>query len=613
MVVEKSRRGRGRGRVATFCVVVAFWIPLRAQEVETVGTPLELESFVVSAARERFLDRLNPGQAVFEVSAESLRASQASSLGEALAALPGVGSASFGPAVGRPVIRGLSGERVRVLADGLATGDASAVSPDHAVALDPRLLRAVTVVRGPASLFYGNSALGGAVDVETRVLPERPGGAASGLGELSYHGVTDGVDAWLGGETPALGGRFAVHALWREHGDQAIPGLARRTDVPLGHSHGNSELTEEPNPRGRLPDSGQRGETLTLGWKGGRGPLEGGAGVVVHALRYDVPFHSHSDETGSEVREVAGVSLDLRQHRIFGEGQRTLLRGPLDSLHLRAAHTAYAHDELEGGLVQSSFAIRSQEVVLEGFREAREGGAWEFALGLYGGHETFSSRTRNNPSGAVFPGTESWDGALYGVARGVHGRWTTTLAGRLEGHRLALRDFDGFSRNYTTPTFALGGISRSVAVGASRRPTLPRSVPPARVNSLPTAGISPPASSSAARSSSSPAPTSPPSGEGRAKPGSPGTADWGPCASTPLSSISTGSIFCGARPSPTTPRVCRSSIMFSDRPAFRAANWKLSSRDAPSDSTAGARVSGSTSCGAALNGSRMGPACPCLA
>lgn len=417
---------------------------------------IEMEPFTVSAERDALLDRLNPAQTVLDISADALRVNQASSLGEALEGLPGVGSASFGPAVGRPVIRGLSGQRVRVLADGLGTGDASAVSPDHAVALDPRLLRSATVVRGPASLFYGNSAIGGAVDVETRILPNVAKGPWEGVGELTFHSATDGRDLWLGGETPAAGGRLALNALWRDHGDQSIPGLARRTDVPLGHSHGNSGLTEEPNPNGTLPNSGQSGKTFTLGWKSQNGPLESGIGGVAHAVTYGVPFHSHSDVTNSEVREVQDVHIDLRQYRVFGELERSFEGGPVDSAHLRTSFTDYAHDEIEAGTVESSFAIDSEEAVLELFREAREGGSWELATGLHGSHESFRSRTQTNAAGAIFPATESWNGALFGVTKIQYGRWASTLASRFEIHRLALSEFDGYGRTYSTPTFSIG-------------------------------------------------------------------------------------------------------------------------------------------------------------
>ncbi|MCY1558604.1 putative TonB-dependent receptor [compost metagenome] len=75
--------------------------------------------------------------------------------------MPGVHSSSFGAGASRPVIRGLDGARVRVLSDGVDTLDASTISPDHAVSLEPLLVERIEVLKGPATLLYGGGAIGG--------------------------------------------------------------------------------------------------------------------------------------------------------------------------------------------------------------------------------------------------------------------------------------------------------------------------------------------------------------------------------------------------------------------------------------------------------------------
>ena len=82
-------------------------------------------------------------------------------LGETVASLSGVQSSHFGPGVGRPIIRGLDGARVSVLANGLSTLDVSTVSVDHAVSVEPFLADSIEVLKGPANLFFGNGAIGG--------------------------------------------------------------------------------------------------------------------------------------------------------------------------------------------------------------------------------------------------------------------------------------------------------------------------------------------------------------------------------------------------------------------------------------------------------------------
>src|SRR5690606_40240082 len=105
-------------------------------------------------------------------------------------------------AAAAPVIRGLSGERILVLQDGLRTGDLAGSAVDHTVTVDPLAASRVEVVRGPAALLYGNNALGGVVNVISDDVPvdapPRAGVEAAGQAE----------SAPAGGGT-AAGGRVA--------------------------------------------------------------------------------------------------------------------------------------------------------------------------------------------------------------------------------------------------------------------------------------------------------------------------------------------------------------------------------------------------------------------
>ncbi len=82
-------------------------------------------------------------------------------LGETLDRLPGVSSTTFGPNASRPVIRGLDGDRVRLLQNGVGVSDASALSFDHAVSVDPLLVERVEVVAARRRCLYGGTAIGG--------------------------------------------------------------------------------------------------------------------------------------------------------------------------------------------------------------------------------------------------------------------------------------------------------------------------------------------------------------------------------------------------------------------------------------------------------------------
>ncbi|HET6342314.1 MAG TPA: DUF2012 domain-containing protein [Gemmatimonadota bacterium] len=104
-------------------------------------------------------------QPVGVLEGRDLAARREATLGETLSDEPGVSSTYFGPGASRPVIRGLGGDRIRILEGGVGTGDASTTSPDHAISHDPLSAERIEIVRGPATLLYGSSAIGGVVNV----------------------------------------------------------------------------------------------------------------------------------------------------------------------------------------------------------------------------------------------------------------------------------------------------------------------------------------------------------------------------------------------------------------------------------------------------------------
>ncbi len=184
------------------------------------------EMFIQSSA---FDDQsiLNMSQPVQLLSGDALEKLKASSLGETLANQLGVSATYFGPASGRPVVRGLTGNRVRVQQDGISSLDVSALSPDHAVAIEPLLIDVVEIVKGPATLLYGNGAFGGVVNIEDGRIPrEIPGSKLTGAAEIRGDTAADEQSLVLrldGGEH-----EFAWHvdAFSRRTDDVEIPSNA---------------------------------------------------------------------------------------------------------------------------------------------------------------------------------------------------------------------------------------------------------------------------------------------------------------------------------------------------------------------------------------------------
>lgn len=349
------------------------------------------------------------------------------SLGDTLANQAGVASSYFGPGAGRPIIRGLSGDRVRVLQDGIGSGDASSTSPDHAVSIDPLTAERIEIARGPATLLYGSSAIGGAVNVLTNAIPESiPGSAITGDLALRGGTVADETSGSL-----KLDGRAGSRVAWhlegfaRDTGDYDIPG-----DAVIGGEHEE----EDPTP-GVLENSSIEAEGGTFGvsYVGDRGFL--GVSVSGYGTNYGIPGAGHGHEEGEEHQgeegeeleeEEGGVRIDLEQRRIDLKGAWRELGGFVDRLQLRLGSTDYEHTELEGDEIGTVFTNESLEARLEVIQ--RRSGKWHGSFGLQFGDRDFAAigeEAFTPPST-----TEKW--ALFLFEELDNESWRFQLGGRFE-------------------------------------------------------------------------------------------------------------------------------------------------------------------------------------
>src|SRR2546426_3893660 len=143
--------------------------------VTLLRTSVTIEPVTVTATRAP-IPALESPLATAALSGEQLRREQSVSLAHALAQLPGVRALTTGQQIGKPVIRGLAGARVLVLADGSRLEDYS-WSDEDGPSVDARLAQRVEGIRGPARGLYGSDALGGVVNVIPAELPDANGGA----------------------------------------------------------------------------------------------------------------------------------------------------------------------------------------------------------------------------------------------------------------------------------------------------------------------------------------------------------------------------------------------------------------------------------------------------
>src|SRR6201987_4984994 len=156
---------------------------------------------------------------------QELRRNGASTLGDLLFEKPGITGSEFAPgASSRPIIRGLDVNRVRIQEDGVGANGASDLGEDHFVPVDPLTSDQVEVIRGPATLRFGSTAMGGVVETtNNRIptsIPSRGFGAEiRGAGTSVNNGI-DGAALLDGG-----GGNIAVHAdaFGRKADDYRVP------------------------------------------------------------------------------------------------------------------------------------------------------------------------------------------------------------------------------------------------------------------------------------------------------------------------------------------------------------------------------------------------------
>jgi iron complex outermembrane recepter protein len=312
---------------------------------------------------------------------EKLLIQRESTLGATLDKQPGLSSTHFGPNADRPVIRGLDADRIRILGNGGASVDASSLSFDHALPIDPLAIERIEVLRGPAALLYGGNAVGGVVNVIDNRVPRNAVAGVSGALELRANSVSRGNNGSVLFE--AGNGSFAVHAdaFAREAKNTRIPGLQftpeRRAQAQAINNAGGKETLggdkEILNSQARA-SGGALGGAFT--WK------DGFAGLAASSYRSNY---------GTVAEQ--GVSIDMKQDQFRFEGESRNLSGPFSGVSAKASNSVYQHTEFNGDTPATTFKSNGNELRLEGRHAALNAGAakLEGVLGLQQENMKFSA------------------------------------------------------------------------------------------------------------------------------------------------------------------------------------------------------------------------------
>ena len=300
------------------------------------------------------------------LSGPALEALPQSNIGDLLADLPGVASSYFGPNSGRPVIRGLDGERLKITQNGVNSLDASAVSPDHAVSVDPLAIREAQVLRGPAALLYSSSILGGVINlVDARIPAQRLAQRQSVLGRM---GSVDGLRS-AGVLAEGSAGAFSYH----------FDGFDKSTRDLL-------------TPVGRIADTSADNRGAGFG------------ASYLTANGYVGLSYSGLNSTYGVAEE--DIAIGLRQRRWDLAGKAEVAGSLVRSVAYRVGVADYAHTEFEAGAPGSTFTNQGWDGRVD--FELTKQGSVEGVVGLqlsrfdFGvvGDEAFLPPTRNAATAA---------------------------------------------------------------------------------------------------------------------------------------------------------------------------------------------------------------------
>jgi len=243
---------------------------------------------------------LNPSRIInplYVIDGSEIEDDATTSLGEAVDSYLGVSIADYGAAVGQPIIRGMSGPRVKILKNGMVNRDVSGLGVDHLNDIDLNDIEQIEIVKGPSSLLYANGTIGGIINVVDNCIAEGNYDKQEFIAGLETQSVNDGDVQHLNYKNNIAG--FNVNFGYKnsEFGNFDIPDGAVMHD----EDHEGHDEHEEEEELSYIENSDLEVESTKFGIS--RAGDWGYFGVSVDNLEsiYGIPYHGeHDDEHGDE-------------------------------------------------------------------------------------------------------------------------------------------------------------------------------------------------------------------------------------------------------------------------------------------------------------------------
>jgi iron complex outermembrane receptor protein len=407
---------------------------------------------IVTGTRKRVQDVLG-GISILDTG--DLTREMRTSIGETLARQPGVSATSFGPVASAPVLRGLSGDRVRVLTDGIGTLDLSSSGPDHKVAINPLTAERIEVMRGPAALLFGSSAIGGVVNViDTRIPRRAPENDVGGDAMINYGSAANDRAINLAVDIP-LGSGIIAHAdgNYSKTDDLRTGGHILARDLrEEALASPDADIRALADLEGALPNSASRSREGALGVAYVAGAMNVGASVSRQESKYQVPIRYSLDPSV----EAEAPTIDQRQTRYDARAEIPV-GGLFSQVRARGGYADYRHDELEDtGAIGSSFFSKGGEGRVELVQTSRSG--WDGTSGL----QYLQRNAKIRGDEKFLPDVRQRQTGLFALQTYVDGPIRAEAGGRVEFSRLSAEADDQLgtparARRFTTWSGSLGG------------------------------------------------------------------------------------------------------------------------------------------------------------
>ncbi len=379
-------------------------------EINLLVSGIREEVTVTASGQEEITS--NSIQAVTVIGSDQLATRNPVSLGEALDHELGIAKRSYGPGNARPVVRGFDGDRVLILQDGMKIGALGFQSGDHSEPVDVLGLERIEIVRGPATLLYGSSAIGGVVNAVQGHETAQPGVRGYLTGVLSSNnsqasgngGVEFGTQNWL-----------------------------------FYFGGGGNSVDDYETPLGTVPNSYVTGGGVTVGggWYGAKAWINGG--YVFDRREYGVPY-----DTAEEDPEI--VFLDPRRHSLAVRGGFRDTGAFIDAGRFSFQVNDYRHAERDAATGEIGTLFNNDVVVYRGVVDHARRGILTGSLGIEGSHRDYESIGAE----ALAPPTTQNQFAVFGLETLDFERAVLQLGGRIERNAydsmtLEDRSFTGFS------------------------------------------------------------------------------------------------------------------------------------------------------------------------